>query len=102
MVDRPRNDRNRKRKSKFLGMVVKPEIEDSGGNSNTDSGDVGHTRITNSDHFITVGGDEDEHAKITEISLRVEESLKKDQKQPHEISIDEFADRLGDAIDKTG
>ncbi len=100
MVDRPRNDR--KPKSKFLGMVVTPESEDSDGNSGTDSGDDGHTRITNSDHFVTVGGNEDEHAKITEISLRVEESLKKDQKQPHEISIDEFADRLGDAIDKTG
>ena len=99
-------------------MVLKPENDDSSGDTDADSGDSsgdssgddsgdnsgdsGHTRITNSDHFITVGGDKDEHSKITEISLRVEEGLKKDRKQPHEISMDEFADRLGDAIEKTG
>lgn len=80
-----------KQKSKFSGMVIKPE----------DDGD-GHTRITNSDHFVTIGGNEEEHAKITEISVRVEEGMKKDGKRPHEVSDKEFFDRLDEAIDKAG
>ena len=81
-------------KSKFVGAVVKPEA--------TEPTPDEPTRITRSDHFVTVGGDSDEHARITEISVRVEEGLKRDEKQPHQLSADEFVDRVSDAIDRTG
>jgi len=80
-----------KRKSKFVGVVQgipKPTPENP-------------IKITNSDHFTTVGGNKEEHAKITEIAIRIEEGLKKDRKQPHELHPNEFIDRLVNAIEKT-
>jgi hypothetical protein len=88
------NKSGKPKKSKFLGAVIKPEP--------TEPTPDNPTRITRSDHFVTIGGDHDEHARITEISLRVEEGLKRDEKQPHQLSRDEFAQRLSEAIERTG
>ncbi len=94
MVRSERNKGGKPKKSKFLGAVVKPEP--------TEATPDEPTRVTRSDHFITVGGNSDEHARITEISVRVEEGLKRDEKQPHQLSPDEFVDRVSDAIERTG
>ncbi|MCG8586427.1 MAG: hypothetical protein MI757_17090 [Pirellulales bacterium] len=94
MVRNENKSGGKKAKSKFLGAVIKPEPAEATPDN--------PTRVTRSDHFVTVGGDHDEHAKITEISVRVEEGLKRDEKQPHQLSAEEFAERVSDAIDRTG
>ena len=94
MVRDGKKTSGKKQKSKFLGAVVNPE--------ETEATPDDPTRITRSDHFVTVGGDKEQHARITEISVRVEEGLKRDEKQPHQLSPQEFADRVSDAIDRTG
>ena len=84
----------KKPKSKFLGAVIDPNASEPTPEN--------PTRVTRSDHFMTIGGDQDAHAKITEISVRVEEGLKRDEKQPHQVTPEEFADRVSDAIHRTG
>jgi len=94
MVRGERKKGGKPKKSKFLGAVVKPTAAEATPDE--------PTRITRSDHFVTVGGDSDEHARITEISVRMEEGLKRDEKQPHQLSSEEFVDRVSDAIERTG
>jgi hypothetical protein len=94
MVRDGKKKNGKPKKSKFLGAVIKPEP--------TEATPDDPTRVTRSDHFVAVGGDKEEHARITEISVRVEEGLKRDEKQPHQLSPEEFSDRVSDAIDRTG
>jgi hypothetical protein len=94
MVRGGQKNNGKAKKSKFVGAVINPAPSEPTPDN--------PTRVTRSDHFVTVGGDRDEHARITEISVRVEEGLKRDEKQPHQISSEEFVDRVSDAIDRTG
>lgn len=62
----------------------------------------GHTRITRADGFEVHGGSKETHEHMQEVAIRLDEKLKRDGKDAHRISPEEFKDRLVEAYDKVG
>ena len=60
--------------------------------------DDGHVRVTNGDNFRLVGGSEETHEKMTETVIKVNEKLDYRGKRLEEVSKEEFADILHDAL----
>lgn len=59
-----------------------------------------HKRITESEHFLLVGGSEETHERMQDTVVRFEESLRKRGKRLEDTSAEEAADLLRDAMDK--
>ena len=52
----------------------------------------GHKRITMGPNFALVGGSAETHEHMTETVIKINEKLKAEGKQLHEVSRDEFDD----------
>lgn len=59
----------------------------------------GHQRLTENEHFLLVGGSEETHEKMQDVSIRFTDSLKKRGKELHETPVDEVLDLFRDAVD---
>lgn len=63
-------------------------------------GKDGHKRVTQSEHFVLVGGSEETHEKMQETVIRFDERLRRRGKRSlQETSPDEAIELLRDAID---
>lgn len=58
-----------------------------------------HQRITQSEHFLIVGGSEDTHERMQDTAIRFEETLKSKGKPLHQTSPREAIEMLFDAMD---
>lgn len=63
--------------------------------------DDGHTRITESEHFVLVGGSEETHGRMQDTSVYFNEKLEKAGKRLEETSSEEAMDLLRDAIERS-
>ncbi len=52
----------------------------------------GHKRITKGENFLMLGGSEETHEKMTEVAIKVNESLSSKGKALEELSHEEFVD----------
>jgi hypothetical protein len=59
-----------------------------------------HQRITRADHFLLVGGSEDTHEKMQDMSIRFNESLTKRGKKLHEATLAEIVELMRRAMDQ--
>ena len=59
----------------------------------------GHRRVTQSEHFLLVGGSEETHERMQDTALKFDEALKRRGKTLKETSADEALDLLHDALD---
>ena len=59
----------------------------------------GHRRITQSEHFLLIGGSEDTHEQMQDTALRFAEALEQRGKKLRETSIQEALDLLSEALD---
>ncbi len=55
-------------------------------------------RITQSEHFLVVGGSEETHERMQDTAIRFEEKLKDRGKRLQDTSVKEFIDLLRDSI----
>ena len=53
-----------------------------------------HRRVTQSDHFLIVGGSADTHGQMQETAIRFEEALEQRGKPLRELPVPEVADML--------
>jgi hypothetical protein len=60
----------------------------------------GHKRVTQSEHFLIVGGSEETHERMQDTALKFDESLKRKGKTLADTSPEEAADLLHDAMDE--
>ena len=54
----------------------------------------GHERITESEHFLIVGGSEETHERMQDTAIRFAEALEKRGKRLEETPVDEVLDLL--------
>jgi hypothetical protein len=59
----------------------------------------GHQRVTRNEEFFLVGGSEETHGRLQDLSVRFYESLKRRGKRLPETSADEMIDLLNEAAD---
>ena len=59
-----------------------------------------HHRLTRSDSFLLVGGSEETHARMQEVSIRFNESLQLLGKRLREASEEEVLEMMRKAMDK--
>jgi hypothetical protein len=59
-----------------------------------------HQRITRAEHFLLVGGSDDTHEKMQDVSIRFNESLLKQGKKLHEASLAEIVELMRRAMDQ--
>jgi hypothetical protein len=78
--------RNRRQVLGFLGVGL--------------DGQDGHTRLTRSEHFLLVGGSEQTHGQMQDVSVRFNESLKKRGKPLQDTPAEEVIDLLHEAADR--
>ncbi len=60
----------------------------------------GHKRLTQSEHFLLVGGSEETHEKMQDTVVRFGEKLKSRGKKLEETSADEAIDLLRESLDE--
>ena len=60
----------------------------------------GHQRLTRTDHFTLVGGSEETHEHMQEVSIRFNESLEQRGKCLEEASVPEVVDLIRKALDQ--
>jgi hypothetical protein len=65
----------------------------------TDSRD-GHKRVTQSDHFVLLGGSAETHERMQDTALRFEEALKRTGKPLSEMAPEKALDLLRDALNR--
>lgn len=58
-----------------------------------------HKRLTQSEHFLLVGGSEETHERMQDTAIRFEEALDKKGKRLEETSVEEALDMLHKAQD---
>jgi hypothetical protein len=58
-----------------------------------------HTRITQSEHFLLVGGSEETHERMQDTVIRFDESLEKSGKSLQETPVDKVIDLLRKAME---
>jgi hypothetical protein len=63
-------------------------------------GQDGHQRLTRTEHFLLVGGSEETHEQMQEVSIRFNEGLKQRGKDLRDTSVPEVADLMRKALDK--
>jgi len=66
------------------------------GLDNTD----GHQRLTNTEHFLIVGGSPETHERLQDTAIRFEEGLRRKGKSLHETAPDEAIDLLREAMEE--
>jgi hypothetical protein len=59
----------------------------------------GHRRVTQSEHFLLVGGSEETHERMQDTALKFDEALKRRGKALKETSAEEALDLLHDALE---
>ena len=59
----------------------------------------GHKRVTQSEHFLIVGGSEETHERMQDTALKFDEALKRLGKNLKETSAEEALDLLNDALE---
>jgi hypothetical protein len=59
-----------------------------------------HKRLTRTDHFILVGGSEDTHGKMQEVTIRFNEGLDERGKRLQDATLEEVLDLMRKAMDK--
>jgi hypothetical protein len=59
-----------------------------------------HYRITRNDHFLLVGGCEETHEKMQDVSVHFNEALEKRGKQLHEATLAEIVELMRRAMDR--
>jgi hypothetical protein len=57
----------------------------------------GHQRLTRNEQFLLVGGSEETHEAMQEVSIKFNESLKRRGKRLQDASVEEVADLLHEA-----
>jgi hypothetical protein len=62
----------------------------------------GHSRVTQTDEMMLVGGSESTHERMQETAIRFGEELERRGKALPETSVREAMDLLREAIEKTG
>ena len=60
----------------------------------------GHQRVTNNEHFLLVGGSEETHEHMQDVSIYFNEELQKRGKRLEEAEVQEALDLLREAMDK--
>jgi hypothetical protein len=58
----------------------------------------GHQRLTRTKSFLLVGGSEDTHEKMQEVSIRFNESLDGRGKHLHEATLEEILELMHEAM----
>ncbi len=61
------------------------------------NGDDGHKRVTRNGPFLLVGGTEETHERLQDISIRFNEALEKRGKTLPETTVEEVIDLLHEA-----
>lgn len=59
--------------------------------------DDGHTRLTESEHFLLVGGSEETHERLQDKAIRFSEALRRSGRTLQETPLDEVLDLLDEA-----
>ena len=59
----------------------------------------GHKRLTRTKSFVLIGGSEETHEKMQEVSIRFNESLAQRGRELGEASVDEVAELMHKAMD---
>src|SRR5438105_15150588 len=59
----------------------------------------GHYRITNNDNFLLVGGSEQTHEHMQDVSIRFNDELQKRGKRLQDTEAEEAADLLREALE---
>jgi hypothetical protein len=62
-------------------------------------GEDGHQRVTRNEDVMIVGGSEETHEQMQEISIKFNESLKDSGKRLHEAEVREVLDMLHKALE---
>jgi hypothetical protein len=65
------------------------------GLDNTD----GHHRVTRNEEFLVIGGSEETHERMQDVSIRFHESLRRRGKRLPETPVEEVIDLLHEASD---
>ena len=60
----------------------------------------GHSRVTQSEHFLLLGGSEETHERMQDTAIRFGETLKKSGKPLCETEPQQALDLLRDALDE--
>jgi hypothetical protein len=60
----------------------------------------GHQRITRTENFLLVGGSQETHEKMQDVSIRFNESLEKRGKRLQDASVPEVVDLMRHALDR--
>jgi hypothetical protein len=60
----------------------------------------GHQRLTRTDNFLLVGGSEETHEKMQDITIRFNESLDRRGKRLQDASVPEVVDLMRQAMDR--
>jgi hypothetical protein len=60
----------------------------------------GHHRITQSEHFLLMGGSEETHQQMQHTAVRFSEALDRKGKQLAETSVEEALDLLRESLDR--
>ena len=60
----------------------------------------GHKRLTRTDNFLLVGGSQETHEQMQEVTIRFNESLDERGKRLDETSLQEVLDLMRKALDK--
>jgi hypothetical protein len=62
-------------------------------------GQDGHQRLTRTEHFVLVGGSEETHEQMQDVTIRFNESLDRRGKRLEEASMSEVLDLMRRALD---
>jgi hypothetical protein len=60
----------------------------------------GHQRLTRTDNFFLVGGSQETHEHMQDVTIRFNESLEKRGKRLQDASVPEVEDLMKDAMDR--
>ena len=60
----------------------------------------GHQRVTRTENFLIVGGSQDTHEQMQDISIRFNESLKQRGKRLEDAEPEEVVDLMDEAMDE--
>jgi hypothetical protein len=60
----------------------------------------GHQRVTSNEHFLLVGGSQETHERMQDVSIYFNEELEKRGKRLEEAEVREALDLLREAMDK--
>lgn len=59
----------------------------------------GHQRVTRTENFLLVGGSQDTHEHMQDVSIRFNESLTQRGKRLQDAAVDEVVDLLHEAME---